>query len=67
VKIFDLVKALERPKEAIHRLLVEEAEAGRITIHPTTSVELPAEVVDAGISLPGFTEPFVTVVIKDDR
>jgi hypothetical protein len=67
VKIFDLMKALGRPKEVLHHLLVEEANAGRVTIHPTTSVELPAEVIDAGIRLPGFTEPFITVVIKDDR
>jgi hypothetical protein len=67
VKIFDLVKALNRPKEVVHRLLVDEAKAGRITIHHTTSVELPPEVIDAGIRLPGFTEPFVTVVVKDDR
>jgi hypothetical protein len=61
------MKALGRPKEVLHHLLVEEANAGRVTIHPTTSVELPAEVIDAGIRLPGFTEPFITVVIKDDR
>jgi hypothetical protein len=67
VKIFDLMKALDRPKEVVHRLLVEEAKAGRVTIHPTTSLELPAEVIDAGIRLPGFAEPFVTVVVKDDR
>lgn len=67
VKIFDLLKVLDRPKEVVHRLLVEEAKAGRVTIHPTTSVELPAEVIDAGIRLSGFSEPFVTVVVKDDR
>jgi hypothetical protein len=67
VKIFDLMKALNQPKEIVHRLLVEEAKAGRVTIHPTTSVELPAEVIDAGIRLPGFAEPFVTVVVKDNQ
>jgi hypothetical protein len=67
VKIFDLMKALDQPKEVVHRLLVEEAKAGRITIHHTTSVEVSAEVIDAGIRLPGFAEPFVTVVVKDDR
>jgi hypothetical protein len=65
VKIFDLMKALNSPKEVLHRLLVEETKAGRITIHPSTSVALPAEVVDAGIRLPGFAEPFVTVVVKN--
>jgi hypothetical protein len=67
VKIFDLMNALNRPKEVLHRLLVEEAKAGRITIHHTTSVELPPEVIDAGIRLPGFAEPFVTVVVKNDQ
>jgi hypothetical protein len=67
VKIFDLIKALGRPKEVLHGLLVEEARTGRVTIHPTTSVELPAEVINAGIRLPGFAEPFVSVVVKADR
>jgi|SRR5262252_8605842 len=67
VKIFDLMKALKRPKEDLHRLLVEEAKAGRLTIHHTTSVDLPSEVIDAGIRLPGFAEPFVTVVVKSDQ
>jgi len=66
VKIFDLMKALDRPKEVLHRLLVAEAKAGRISIHHTTSVELPAEVIEAGIRLPGYAEPFVTVVVKDE-
>jgi hypothetical protein len=66
VKIFDLMRALDGSKEDLHRLLVQEAKAGRVTIHPTTSVELPAEVVDAGIRLPGFPEPFVTVVVKNE-
>jgi hypothetical protein len=67
VKIFDLMKALNQPKEVLHRLLLEEAKAGRLTIHPTTSVELPADVIEAGIRLPGFAEPFVTIVVKHDR
>jgi len=67
VKLFDLMKALNVPKEVLHRLLVAEAKAGRVTLHPTTSVELPAEVIDAGIRLPGFAEPFVTVVVKNEQ
>ena len=66
VKIFDLMKALGQPKEVLHRLLLDEAKAGRVTIHPTTSVELPAEVIDAGIRLPGYAEPFVTFVVKNE-
>jgi hypothetical protein len=67
VKIFDLMKALKLPKGDLHRLLIEEAKAGRITIHHTTSVELAPEVLDAGIRLPDFAEPFVTVVVKNDQ
>ena len=67
VKIFDLIKALGQPKEVLHRLLVEEAKAGRITIHHTTSVKLPPEVTAAGIRLPDYAEPFVTVVVRDDQ
>jgi hypothetical protein len=67
VRIFDLMKALNLPKEVLHPLLIEEARVGRISIHHITSVELPAEVVDAGIRLPGFAEPFVTVTFKHDR
>lgn len=66
VKIFDLMQALDGSKEDLHRLLVEEARAGRVTIHPTTSVDLPKQVIDAGIRLPGFPEPFITVVVKNE-
>lgn len=66
VKIYDLMQALNGSKEDLHRLLVDEAKAGRVTIHPTTSVDLPREVVDAGIRLSGFSEPFVTVVVKSE-
>jgi hypothetical protein len=66
VKIFDLMHALNGSKDDLHRLLIDETKAGRVTIHPTTSVELPKEVVDAAIRLPGFPEPFVTVVVKSE-
>lgn len=66
VKIYDLMQAMNGSKDDLHRMLVEEAKAGRITIHPTTSVDLPREVVDAGIRLPGFAEPFVTVVVPGE-
>jgi hypothetical protein len=66
VKISDLMKTLGVSKKVLHPLLLAEAKTGRLTLHHTTSVELPAEVVDAGIRLPGFPEPFVTVVVKND-
>jgi hypothetical protein len=67
VKIFDLIRSLQRSKDVVHQLLIDEAKAGRVTIHHTTSVELSPEVVNAGIRLQGFAEPFITVVVKDDR
>jgi hypothetical protein len=66
VKIFDLMHAVNGSKDDLHRLLIEESQAGRVTIHPTTSVELPKEVIEAGIRLPGHPEPYVTVVVKSE-
>jgi hypothetical protein len=65
IKIYDLLKSLNVPKEDLHHFLIKEAEAGRVTIHPTTSAKLKPEVIEAGITLPGYSEPFVTVAIKD--
>jgi hypothetical protein len=66
VKIFDLMQQLNGSKEDLHRLLIDETKAGRVTIHPSTSVNLPKEVVEAGIRLSGFPEPFITVVVKSE-
>ncbi|MBK5961480.1 hypothetical protein CCR97_25215 [Rhodoplanes elegans] len=67
VKIFDLEAALGASRENLHALLLAEAKAGRVSLHPTTSVELPPAVIAAGIRIAGFSEPFVTVVVKDER
>lgn len=66
VKIFDLLRAVGGSKDDLHQLLRDETKAGRVTIHPTTTVDLPAAEVEAGIRLPGFPEPFVTVVVKNE-
>jgi hypothetical protein len=66
VNISDLLRHGQIEKEVLHRLLLKEAKAGRLTIHPSTSVRLPPEVTDAAIRLAGFPEPFVTVVIEDE-
>jgi hypothetical protein len=65
IRIYDLLQSLDVSKDDLHRFLIKEAEAGRLTIHPTTSAKLKPEVIAAGITLPGFSEPFVTVAIKD--
>jgi hypothetical protein len=67
VRIFDLMKAMGLPKELVHPLLMQEVKTGRITIHRSASVELPREVLDAGMRLPGFADPFVTFAVKKDR
>jgi hypothetical protein len=66
VKIYDVVKALEAPTERVHELIAREAKAGRVSIHPTNSVNLPREVMDAALRLPGHAEPFVTVAVRED-
>jgi hypothetical protein len=65
VKIYDLLKSLNVSKDALHRFLIKQAKAGRLTLHPNTSTNLKPEIVEAGIKLPGFSEPFVTVAIRD--
>lgn len=67
VKIFDLIQASGAPQAEVHGVLVEEAKAGRVTIHRTTAEKVANEVREAGIQLPGFSEPFVTFVIEDER
>jgi hypothetical protein len=63
VKILDLLNALQVPKDSLHRLLMKEAEAGRVSIHHS-SVPVPPEVMEAGLRLEGFADPFVTVVVR---
>jgi hypothetical protein len=66
IDIYDLMNALGVSKNTLHEFLLKEVKAGHLTIHPTTSVKLKPEVIDAGIRLPGFSEPFVTVALKDE-
>ena len=66
VKIYDLMRALGAPIDELHRLIAQEAKMGRVLINPTTSVELPREVMDAALRLPGHSAPFVTIVIEDE-
>lgn len=67
VKIFDLVKALNAPTEQVHRLIATQAKAGRLTLHPSDSVNLPREEMEAALRLPGQAEAFVTVAMREDR
>ena len=65
VKIYDILKAVGGSKEDLHRLLLAEAQRGRVTLHPANTVNFSREIMEAGIAVPGQPNPFVTVVLKD--
>jgi hypothetical protein len=65
VKIYDIMKGVGVSKEDLHRFLLTEAQRGRVTLHPASTVNFPREVIEAGISLDGQPYPFVTVVLKE--
>jgi hypothetical protein len=65
VKISDLIRETGLSKDEVHRLLLEEARQGNVSLHPTQSVNLPKAVSDAAINVPGEPYPFVTAIIKD--
>jgi hypothetical protein len=65
IDIYDLMTALGVPKVALHQFLMKEMKAGHLTIHPTTTVHLRPEVIDAGVRIDGHPEPYVTVTLKD--
>lgn len=69
VKIYDLLQELQDrqiPKEAVHKLLIEEGRKGRVSNHHA-SVQLPDKVVEAGFRLPDFEEPFVTFTVRSEQ
>ena len=66
IKIYDLLKALNVSKAVLHDFLLREAKAERLTIHPTTTVNYPSEIIEAGIRVEGHPDPLVTVVFKEN-
>jgi hypothetical protein len=64
VTIFDVLKGVGGSKEDLHRLLLDEAKLGRVTLHPASTVNFSHEITEAGIKLEGQPHPFVTVVLK---
>jgi len=44
-------------KEDLHRLLIDEAKSGRISLHRASTATFPREVIEAGIRLEGHPEP----------
>jgi hypothetical protein len=65
VKIYDIMTRLGAAKEALHRLLLEEAKIGRISLHRASTARFPPEAIEAGIRLDGQPEPLVTIVLKE--
>jgi hypothetical protein len=66
VKIYDVMTRLGVGKEELHRLLIEEAKSGRISLHRASTMRFPPEVMEASIRLEGQPEPLVTIVLKDE-
>jgi hypothetical protein len=66
VKIFDILTRLGVAKEDLHRLLLDEAKNGRVSLHRASTTRFSPEVIEAGIRLAGQPEPLVTVVLKDE-
>jgi hypothetical protein len=64
VTIFDVLKGIGGSKEELHRLLLDEAKRGRVTLHPASTVNFSREITEAGIKLEGQPYPFVTVVLR---
>jgi len=67
VKISDVLRESGVPKEDVQRVLLEEAKAGNVTIHPTTSEHALADqaMQDAAIRIPGREEPLTHVDMSD--
>jgi hypothetical protein len=65
VKIYDIMARLGAAKNDLHRLLIDEAKRGRVSLHRASSAKFPREVIDAGIRLEGQPEPLVTIVLKE--
>jgi hypothetical protein len=68
VKISDLMRESGASKKELQKLLLDEAKAGRVTIHPSTSEGAFQDkaLQDAAIRLPGKAEPYTNVVFNDE-
>jgi hypothetical protein len=66
VKIYDIWKRLKVPQEELHAMLLREAQRGRVSLHAASTVNFPREVMDAGIKVEGESQPYVTVILRDE-
>jgi hypothetical protein len=64
VSIGKLIKRVGCSKEALHSFLLEQARAGNADLHPTTLVDPSAEDRAGALSIPGTTEPAITVTLR---
>jgi hypothetical protein len=66
VKIYDIMTRLNVAKEDLHRLFLQEAKSGRVSLHRASTTRFAPEVMEAGIRLEGLPEPLVTIVLKEE-
>lgn len=64
VSIGKLIRRIGCSKESLHSLLLEEARAGNADLHPTTVLDLSPEDREGTLSVPGKTEPAITVTFR---
>jgi hypothetical protein len=64
VSISKLIERVGCSKEILHSLLLEEARAGNADLHPTTVLDLSQEDREGALSVPGKTEPAITVTFR---
>jgi chromosome segregation and condensation protein ScpB len=65
VKIYDILKRLGVSKEKLHALLLREAQRGRVSLHATSTVNFPREVMEAAITIEGEQQPYVTFILRE--
>jgi hypothetical protein len=65
VKIYDILKKLGISKDELHSLLLREAQRGRVSLHAASTVNFPREVMEAGITIEGEQQPYVTFILRE--
>lgn len=65
VKIYDVLRKLGVSRDELHALLLREAQRGRVSLHAASTVNLPREVMDAGIKIEGEQQPYVTFILRE--
>jgi hypothetical protein len=58
VNILDVAKRTGIPLPDLHASIMEGVRSGDLTIHPTTAVDTPQEILNSAITIPGFNDPY---------